>query len=436
MKSILFIITFILLSLTQITVFAQDDEYVSDYEPTIIYEDFIYKPTIKSALLHKDGLLISQPIATLSGMDVLRLSFDDITDEIGDYYYTIIHCNADWTPTENLTDMEYIDGFSNERLRDYEFSYNTLTNYVHYELMLPNDDFSWTKSGNYLLVIYEDEDMENLVLTKRFMVVDSKMSISSKIEQPLGFSQARKAQEIDFTINHKGIRVSNPQIEVKVVLLQNGRWDNAITGLKPLFIRNEELVYDYQNKIVFNGGKEFRHLNLQTTRYRTDKMIRIIEDETDGNIIQLVDEFPRLSIPYLFENDLNGKYIINNEHEDEPETEADYVWTHFYLKKPVELDGGDVYLFGGMTEFQIDPLFKMKYDIVKKRYHARVFLKQGFYNYQYAFVSDVEPDKVDLSEIEGDWYETENDYYIFVYYRPFGSRYDQLVGIQQINTRD
>jgi hypothetical protein len=369
-------------------------------------------------------------------MDVLRLSFDELADEIGDYYYTIIHCNADWTPTANLTEMEYIDGFSNERIRDYEFSYNTLTNYVHYELLLPNDDFSWTKSGNYLLVVYEDEDMENLVLTKRFMVVDSKMSISSKIEQPLGFSQARKAQEIDFTVNHKGIRVSNPQIEVKVVLLQNGRWDNAITGLKPLFVRNEELLYDYQNKIVFDGGKEYRHLNLQTTRYKTDKMLRIIEDDVDGNIVQLVDEFPRLSVPYLFENDLNGKYIINNEHEDEPETEADYIWTHFYLKKPVELDGGDVYIFGGLTEFQIDPLFKMEYDIANKRYQARVLLKQGFYNYQYAFVSDAEPDKVDLSEIEGDWYETENDYYILVYYRPFGSRYDQLVGLRQINTRE
>lgn len=415
---------------------AQEDEYyVSDY-PTILFEDFIYKPTIKSALLHQEGLLISQPIVSLSGMDVLRLSFDELADEIGDYYYTIIHCNADWTPTQNLTEMEYIDGFSNERIRDYEFSYNTLTNYIHYELRLPNEDFSWTKSGNYLLVIYEDEDMDNLVLTKRFMVVDSKMQINASIEQPLGFSQARQAQEIDFIVNHKGIRVNNPQIEIKIAILQNGRWDNAITGLMPLFVRNEELLYDYQNKIVFKGNKEYRHLNLQTTRYKTDKMRRIIEDNVDGNIVQLVEEYPRMSVPYLFENDLNGKYIINNEHEDEPETEADYVWTLFYLNKPVEIFGGDVYIFGGLTEFQINPLFKMTYDEVNKQYQARVLLKQGFYNYQYAFVSHNEPTTVNLSEIEGDWYETENDYYILVYFRPYGSRYDQLVGLRQINTRE
>lgn len=414
----------------------EDEEYVGDYEPTIIYEDFVYKPTIKSALFHRAGLLISQPVATLSGMDVLQLSFDDLTDEVLDYYYTIIHCNSDWTPTENLTEMDYIDGFSNERLRDYEFSYNTLTDYVHYELQLPNEDFSWTKSGNYLLVVYEDEDMANLVLTKRFMVVDNQMTVTSKIEQPLGFSQARTSQEIDFSVNYKGMRVSNPQIEVKVALLQNGRWDNAITDLKPLFVRNEELSYDFQNKIVFKASKEFRHLNLQTTRYRTDKMNRILEDPVDGNIIELVPEAPRLSLPYLFENDLNGKYIINNEHEDEPQTEADYVWTHFYLKKPLEIDGGDVYIWGGLSEFQIDPNFKMTYDYATKMYHAKVLLKQGFYNYQYIFVNDKAPKTIDLEEIEGHWYETENDYYILVYYRPFGSRYDQLVAMQQINSNN
>ena len=136
----------------------------------------------------------------------------------------------------------------------------------------------------------------------------------------------------------------------------------------------------------------------------------------------------------MFENDLNGKYIINNEHEDEPGTEADYIWTNFFLKKTVEMDGGSVYIWGGLSDFQIDPAFKMKYNPNEKIYHSRLLLKQGFYNYQYAFVRDDAPKVVDLSELEGDWYETENDYYILVYYRPFGSRFDQLVGVSKINS--
>jgi hypothetical protein len=357
-----------------------------------------------------------------------------VAEEVKDYYYTIIHCNADWTPTANLTEMDYIDGFSNDRIRDYEFSYNTLVNYVHYDVMLPNDDLKWTISGNYLLVVYEDSDMENLVFSRRFMVVDNKMVINSSMERPTNFNQARTSQEIDFTVNHQGIRVSNPQIEIKVVLLQNGRWDNAITGLKPLFVRNEELSYDYQNKILFKGGKEFRHLNLQTLRINTNKTVRIISDKIDGNVVEMVKEAPRANVPYLFENDINGKYVIGIDYEDEPETEADYAWVHFYLKKPLEMEGGNVYVWGGLSDFQIYPDYKMEYDYSIRMYHVRLFLKQGFYNYQFAFVRDDAPKIIDLTELEGDWYETENEYHILVYYRPFGSRYDQLVAVQQLNS--
>jgi hypothetical protein len=418
----------------QLTAQKQDDEYVTDYIPNLIYEDFTYKTSIKSVLLHQDGMFISQPIISMGGGNALRLSFDDVAEEVKDYYYTFIHCNSDWTPTTSLTEMDYIDGFANDRIRDYEFSYNTLVNYVHYEVMLPNQEMQWKLSGNYLLVVYEDNDMENLVFSRRFMVVDNKMVVNSRMEQPTNFNQARTAQEIDFTVNHQGIRVSNPQIEIKIAILQNGRWDNAITGLKPLFVRNEELSYDYQNQIVFKAGKEFRHLNLQTLRINTDKTVRIISDKIDGNVVEMVKESPRANVPYLFENDLNGKYVIGIDYEDEPETEADYAWVHFYLKKTLEIEGGDVYVWGGLSDFQLYSDYKMEYDYATRMYHAKLFLKQGFYNYQYAFVRKDTPKVIDLSEIEGDWYETDNDYLILVYYRPFGSRYDQLVAVQQLNS--
>lgn len=142
-QKIAFTVGFLFLSFQLI--FGQDDDYVTDYQP-IKYEDYIYKSSIKTALLHIDGLLISQPILQLNQATQMRLSFDDVVEEVEDYYYTIIQCNFDWTPNTNLQEMEYIEGFSGERIRDYEFSYNTLVDYVHYELLLPNEDFSWTKS--------------------------------------------------------------------------------------------------------------------------------------------------------------------------------------------------------------------------------------------------------------------------------------------------
>ena len=404
-----------------------------DFQP-LRYEDHVYKESIRTVQLRLYGLERSEPIADLNG-GILHLSFDELGDEVEDYYYTIVHCNADWTPSKQLTTMDYIDGFSSESITQNVFSFNTLTNFVHYDLTFPNNDFAWKKSGNYLLKVFQDEDEANLVLTRRFMVVDQRMKINHVIEPATNFSRKRTHQEIDFIIEHKGIRVNNPQIEVKVAILQNGRWDNAITGVKPLFVRLDQLLYDYQSKIVFEGGKEFRYVNLQSFRYKTDKVKTLLDDAVDGQIVELFTEKSRAHEPYLNDSDLNGDFVIENEHEDDPRTEADYAWVHFSLTKPLEIDGGSVYIFGKLTDWKIDERFKMKYNAKLKKYQARVQLKQGFYNYMYAFVSDKAPKVVNLEELEGHSHETNNDYTILVYFRPFGGQYDQLVAVKGFQSR-
>lgn len=435
MKKILSTVVLFLIIGLSTSIAQEEEEYVNDDFKPLKYEDRVYKESIKTVQFQMEGLAVSQPIVDLRGGGTLLLAFDELGDEVNDYYYTIIHCNADWTPTEQLTTMDYIDGFSNEPITQETFSFNTLTNYVHYEVALPNQDFSWTKSGNYLLKVFQDEDENNLVLTRQFMVVDQHMNIRSTIDRANSFTKRRTHQEIDFIVNHKGIRVSNPQIEIKVAILQNGRWDNAITGLKPLFIRPEELLYDYQNTILFEGGKEFRYVNLQSFRYRTDRVKTLLDDPVDGQIVQLFTEQSRANTPYLNDSDINGHFIINNEHENDPTIEADYAWVHFSLAKSVEIDGGDVYIFGKLTDWQIDERFRMKYNIGEKVYQARVQLKQGFYNYQYAFVNHKAPTIADLLELEGSSFEANNEYMILVYFRPYGTRYDQLVAVQVFQSR-
>lgn len=415
----------------QITI-AQDDEYVDDNAP-LLYEDHIYQDNIKTVQMRIAGMNNVNPIVLPLNSGIMELSFDELTDEVQDYAYKIILCNADWTPNTDLTDMEYLDGFTGERITNYDFSFNTTENFVHYKLTLPNNDIKWTKSGNYLLLIYDEEDEERLILSRRFMVVDQSMQVRSKVQRPMNFNTAKTHQEIDFVINHKGINVSNPQLEVKTVILQNGRWDNAIKDLKPLFIKPNELVYDYQNKIVFPAGKEYRYVNLTSFRYKTDRVAQLIDDDVDGNIVQLMTERSRAFLPYLFEQDLNGTFIINNEHREDNDLEADYGQIHFAIEKPLEIEGGDVYIFGALSDWKINERFRMTYNETRRVYQAKIQLKQGFYNFKYAFVKHGSK-TVDFSELEGNWHETENNYTILVYYRPFGSRYDQLVAVQTLNS--
>lgn len=393
--------------------------------------DHVYNDNIRSVKFHFGGLFISQPIIELDGEGALELSFDDMSSDVKDYVYTIQHCNADWKPSD-LIDMDYIDGFSEEKITEYNYSFNTLISYTHYSVLLPNDNMAWTKSGNYVLRVYEDEDERELVITRRFMVVEPLFRIESRIVPASTVSKLKTHHEIDFTVNHKGVKVQNPRMDVKVAVLQNGRWDNAITGIKPLFLRNESLVYDYQDKIVFPAGKEFRFADLRSVRYRMTG-VEEIQDFDDGYDVYLYRDKDRSYQAYLSDNDVNGNFLIENVNEDDNHLEADYVNTIISMLAHDPFEDHDLYLFGGVTDWQIKDEYKFEYNEKDRSYDLEILLKQGFYNYVYALV-DKKTGEVDVETLEGNWYETENLYTILVYFRPFGTRYDRLVGVQTIDS--
>ena len=427
-----FILLFVTYLLCNISNINAQDEYVKG-DNLLRNHDFVYLEDIHTVNFYPINSPLGYPIIGLNEGTSLELTFDDLTEDVRDYQYEIIHCNSDWQPSE-LNEMDYLDGFNMEIITEYEFSFNTLTNYINYRLLFPNQNTKVTKSGNYLIHVFEDGDRELPILTRRFQVMERSMQIVSGLARTGSVGKARTHQEIDFTIKHQGVNISNPHNDVKVIITQNGRWDNAIKDLKPLFIKEEQLIYDFQNKIVFPAGKEFRNFNTQSLNYRTERVARIIEDKVDKYHVELFAEKPRTNTNYSFFNDLNGKYVIENDDDNgNPHIRADYAWVHFSLAKPLPFDDAEVYLFGQMTDWEIQDKFKLKYVEKNKSYRGKAFLKQGYYDYQYAYVKGAGSKPI-LAEIEGDWYETENDYHIFVYYRPPGGRYDRLVAVDLLNS--
>jgi len=391
---------------------AQDEDYS--------FKDYNYVMNVKSVKFHNADLDLSYPVVDLES-GFLTLTFDDIDGDVKDYRYKIVHCDGDWTPSD-LTYFDYVERFDEADVENFEFSMNTLQGYTNFELVLPNNDVKWTKSGNYLLIVFDDT-IDNPVITRRFVVVEPIVNIQPALALGSVVSGRRTHQEVDFLVDFEGVNLRSPISTIKATVLQNGRWDNAISKISPRGIQRNILDFDYQNKIIFPAGKEWRYVDLQGFEYPVPQ-IRV-EKESNGYFISVNKEYLRGFQPYSRFRDLNGSFVINNK-DFVNQLRADYGSVFFRLDAQ-EFESKDVYMFGEITNWEIHNDFKLEYSPALSGYVTKQFMKQGYYNYAFALV-DKETKEVDFTDSEGNHFETENAYTILIYYRPVGTRYDRVIG--------
>lgn len=411
--------------------------YCAEAQPQfekLVYEDRVYADHIRSVQFYIDGFPLDDPIINIDDQNRLSLLFDDINNQVEDYFYTIIHCDMDWNPSR-LNSMEYLDGFAEERIDNYEFSFKTLVPYINYALRFPNQDMAYTKTGNYLLVVYKRDRQNIPIISRRFVVYDTKLLMEGRLSRPTKVSKQRTHQEIDFTVyRDPKFIIQNPMQSLRAAVLQNGRWDNAITDLKPIFIRGNEFVFDYQDKIVFPAGKEFRFIDLRSLRYRNFNIAEIIERPNGHDVFMKTDRERGLEA-YLRINDANGKFTIENQDRGDAFLSADYADVIFSYKVSDPSFDKDIYLRGSFNDWQLSPTYRMVFNDRINAYVLKVPLKQGYYNYEYVYLDPAASiPEADISISEGHWHETENNYTLLLYYRPFGARYDQVIGYLKINS--
>ena len=405
-------------------------EEIASPEFKTIYKNESFSQQIKTLLCHKIEDELSLPILNLNSEDQLLMSFDDLDADIKDYYYTIIHCNADWTASD-LMQSEYISGFADEPITDYEFSFNTLQKYTHYNFSFPTEEMKALISGNYVFKIFEQGG--ETIAYKRFMILETKLTIEAQVRRATLAEDRNTKHEIDFTIKHPNIVVADPFSDIKVTVKQNNKEDNVITDLTPIFVKNNELVYDYEDDNTFWGNNEFRHFDIKSLRFQSDRIKAITYDST-YNHVHLFKDRKRPFDRYSIEPDINGKFLIKSQEGWKSSIEADYAFVHFTL--PVDhISYGDMYVIGGFSDWELKEEFKLTYNTEQKQYETAVFLKQGYYNYHYA-LNDISTNRVDISFIEGTHYQTRNDYYVYVYYRAVGDRYDRFVGFLKTSSKE
>lgn len=396
-----------------------------------INPDATYDPNIHTVRFHSYGDQEAMAIYKLNSTDRVELHFDDIETRVKSYYYTYQLCDYNWQPV-NLSPFDFIKGFTQQRITNYRFSSIAYTRYIHYQAILPELNSLPTKSGNYLLKVFLDGDTSKLVFTRALLVLDSRSSISAQVVQPFTPDTYKTHQHIKFVVNLEGLNTSNASQQVKVVVLQNSRWDNAQGNVFPTFIRNNSLEYSNENSFVFEAGKEWRWLDLRSFSLLSERVDSANVKRTD---IYIKPDIDRNAQRYIYYPDLDGKYLVTTYESINPYWQGDYAKIHFNFVTPSQTPyvGKDLYLIGQLTDYNLSDKNKMQFNTEKGKYENTQYLKQGYYSYSYMLVDKNNTSK--RSYLEGNYWETENNYTILVYYKSFTDQADQLIGVSKINTR-
>ncbi|MFN3918119.1 MAG: DUF5103 domain-containing protein [Flavobacteriales bacterium] len=394
-----------------------------------LYQDKVFNENIKTVQLHPKEWETGFPAIRLKGSEQLMLRFDDLEPELKNYQYTVVHCDFDWKPS-GLGQNQYIDGFYTEYLRDYKYSINTFVSYINYELAFPNEDMGILLSGNYVLIVFL-ENAENPVITKRFVVYEEMTSFNPIITKALGKTEFDYLQQIDFTLKLNSPELSDPFAKIKTLIMQNEQWSQARTNLKPQFVKDRELVFVNNDNLRFDGYNEYRFLDLKNLR-QTPVMVQSMNyDSTGYRIYMKVDESRRVKY-YITNRDINGKYVIRNDFGFDARNDADYCMTTFRLKPTLEEGKGNFYLYGQFTDWAISERNLMRLNEKNGFYEITLPIKQGYYNYAYAYVAD-NSTCADLSIIEGSHAETENAYTVLIYFFDQSLYYYRAVGFFKVS---
>lgn len=386
---------------------------------------------IHSIQVLKNGDWNSYPIITLNSSDQIHFSFDKVSDELlSRLRYKLIYCNADWTENSNLLEMDFLQGFNDNPIEDYATSFNTTVSYTNYAVRIPNEEVSLKLSGNYAIVVY-DEDMgeDEVLLTACFSVLDKQVTLAPQVSTITDIDANDKHHQLSFDLKYN-FPIRDVKNDLKVFVRQNNRLDNERRNVQPTYTMPSQLKYAHNKDLIFEAGNEYHRFDVSSHRSNGMNVAHIEYKRPYYHMFLSLDKV-HFNGSYSYDQDQNGRVIYRNLDSDNVDTEGDYFYVHFILQADMPFQD-DVYLNGAFTNNEFSEKYKMHYDVERKEYQQTLLLKQGIYNYQYLVDKRTH---FSTEEIDGNFYETENEYSIYVYYRPPGQRYDSMIGFTSLQSR-
>ena len=384
----------------------------------------IFSPQIKSlqAVVNQDFL--SPAVMRLHTDDILQIAFDELSHDYHRYAYTIERCEADWTPSEEMFESDWLEGFNAIVIDDHEQSVNTIIPYTHYQLQIPNSQCRLKMSGNYRLHIIDDESQKELACVE-FMVTDQTMSLFMEASTNTDIDHNISHQQLSISLNYNNHIVTNPQEQIRMVVRQNDREDNSRLHVSPSFIQANGLRWQHHQQLIFDAGNEYHKYEVLDPSHPTMGIDYINWDGEQYQVYPFINE-PRPH--YIYDEDADGAFYIRNSDNRENDTASEYVWVNYRLKAP-ELPFGRI-IIQGMWTTEAPETYLMSYDETERLYTASILQKQGYYSYQYLWQD--QDGHLQTLPSEGNFYQTENRYQAYIYYKGTGERTWRLVSYRQL----
>jgi len=396
-----------------------------------IFQTNVSHKLIKSLQVRVENEPMSIPVIELNGDQYIEINFDALTPDYSRYAYSIIHCNADWQQSM-LSPIEFMNGFSGMPIENFANAMGTTVQYSNYKLLLPNDDIQFKASGNYAVQVYNEDNPNQIVFTACFSIVEPMVNISANISGNTSIDTNKTHQQVSFVINHRNFPIAYPQSDLKIWVYQNNRRDNAVTGVQPMSIRSNEIEYSNNRDLIFDAGNEYRRMEFLSNRYN-GMHVESTSFHNPYYHVELMIDQTRDGYTYQYDQDQNGRVFINCSGCNDPDTEADYNFVHFALASNM-LSDGNVYLQTELYNNQLTERSRMNYNPETGCYEKADLIKQGSYNYQYLFIPNGQTKGL-TGPMEGNYYQTENEYTIYIYFHSMRERYDRLIGVTTVQNK-
>lgn len=386
----------------------------------------IFNRNIKTLTLTVDDDPTLPPYLLYASRQYIDIEWDEMSHDYKRYRYHIDHCDWDWNVTDGIFESDYLEGLNDQLVEDFEKSFNTTQIYTHYRLRIPNKELRLRLSGNYRVLIYEEDEEDSPVLEARFCIYEREAGIIAQLSSNTDIDFNDRHQQMTLSIGYGSLAVIDPEQELKVVVMQNRRWDSRVEGLVPNVRKPNGIEFTHNRNLIFPAGNEYHRFEILDVHRTATGVDRIdwFEPYYHATLFPAV-----IDHSYSYTEDQNGVYVVRSSDNYDDWTTAEYVVVHFFLESP-RLEGGDVYVSGWWSGQTFNPDCKMEYDPVHEYYHAAILLKQGYYSYEF-----IQKDGL-MQRTMGSFYETENEYEVLVYFRQQGARYDRLSGFRLMhNTR-